>query len=324
MGTVGCDLSSATIAISSVRATGPKMLQAEPLNINLPRTNLGEGIHWRADTSELYWVDITSQRFHAYAIESGTGHSYDTSRQVSFVLPCSPTQVWLGLSNGLYLRDLESGMEKARAHLTLPNGHRLNDGKCDPQGRLWVGTINTSDDPSQTAALYRLDESTFVEMDTGFVNANGKAWSPDGATMYHADTDRGIIWQYDYGPGDLSISNKRVFANLGEANPDGLAIDCDGNVYAALYGDSTVIVLSPRGERVERIELPVPNPTSCAFGGADMGTLFITSASHGMDKDALRQYPLSGHLFKAEPEVRGMSAHSLSARAWSRRPEGES
>ena len=75
MGTVGRDLSSATIAISSVRATGPKMLQAEPLNINLPRTNLGEGIHWRADTSELYWVDITSQRFHAYAIESGTGHS---------------------------------------------------------------------------------------------------------------------------------------------------------------------------------------------------------------------------------------------------------
>lgn len=288
---------------------------AEPLDLKLPRATLGEGVHWDAASDRLFWVDIVEQRFHILDVATGTCESHDTARPVGFVFPASSKQVWLGLSNGVYLRDLESDMEQVIAHVTLPESHRLNDGKCDPQGRLWVGTINTSENASETAAIYRLEGSQFQEVDGGYVNANGKAWSPDSRLMYHADTNRGTIWQWDYDLATAALANKRVFANLGDANPDGLATDTEGNVYAALYGGSAVTVFSARGDEVGRIELPVPNPTSCAFGGDDMRTLFITTASDGMDQEALRQAPLSGHLFVAKLEVAGMQSMSPSSMA---------
>lgn len=286
---------------------------AEPLNLELPRVALGEGAHWDATSGCLFWVDIVGQRFHILDVVNGACDSYDTTRPVSFVFPAPSQKVWLGLANGVYLRDLASDMEQVIAQVTLPNSHRLNDGKCDPRGRLWVGTINTSDNASATAALYRLQGSQFEEIAGGYVNANGKAWSPDSRLMYHADTSRGTIWQWDYDLATAALANKRVFANLGDANPDGLATDTEGNVYAALYGGSAVTVFSARGDEVGRIELPVPNPTSCAFGGDDMRTLFITTASDGMDQEALRQAPLSGHLFVAKLEAAGLQSMSSSS-----------
>jgi D-xylonolactonase len=284
----------------------------QPLALKLPRATLGEGAHWDPVSSRLFWVDIAEQRFHVFDPRTQALNSYDTSHPVSFVFPASPTQVWLGLSNGVYLRDLEADMEQVIAHLALPDGHRINDGKCDPRGNLWVGTINTSEDASETAALYRLDGSKFREVDGGYVNANGKAWNANASLMYHADTNRGIIWQWDYDPEASAVASKRVFVNLGEEKPDGLAIDTEGNVYAALYGGSAVAVFSQRGDEVDRIDLPVPNVTSCTFGGEDMHTLFITTASDGMEEDALRKAPLSGNLFTVRVQVEGICSPSPS------------
>jgi len=278
---------------------------AKPLDLRLPQATLGEGAYWDAARGRLFWVDIKEQRFHIYDVARGSISSFRTFRPVSFVFPASPTTVVLGLADGVYLRNLESETEEVIAHLALPHAHRLNDGKSDPRGRLWVGTINTSEDPTETAALYRLDGNKLEEIDGGYVNANGKAWSPDGGLMYHADTDRGIIWQWDYDADTATVAQKRVFANLGDARPDGLATDVEGNVYAALYGGSAVTVLSRRGDEIDRIGLPVPNPTSCAFGGQHMRTLFVTSASDGMDKEALGKWPLSGQVFAAELQVAG-------------------
>lgn len=129
--------------------------------------------------------------------------------------------------------------------------------------------------------------------------------------MYHADTSRGIIWQYDYDLDTATISSKRVFKNLGEANPDGLTADTDGNIYAAIYGGSCVSIFSQRGAEVERIELPAPNVTSCAFGGDDLQTLFITTASQGMDDAALREAPLSGQIFSIQRGVAGQASAAL-------------
>jgi len=286
---------------------------AKPLDLKLPRATLGEGVHWDATSDCLFWADIVEQHFHILNVATGTCDSHDTARPVSFVFPASSAQVWLGLSNGVYLRDLASDMEQVIAHVTLPESHRLNDGKCDPRGRLWVGTINNSENASETAALYRLEGSQFEEIDGGYVNANGKAWSPDGSLMYHADTNRGTIWQWDYDLKTAAVANKRVFVNLGDAHPDGLTVDAEGNVYAALYGASAVAVFSPRGDEIRRIGLPVPNPTSCAFGGEDMRTLFITTARVGMDDEALRNAPLSGHLFTAQLDVNGLRSHSPSS-----------
>lgn len=297
------------------------MTIAESLDLELPRASLGEGAHWDGAAGRLFWVDIAEQRFHVLDVKNGVRRSYHTSRPVSFVFPASPSQVWLGLANGVYLRDLDTDIEQIVAHLVLPADHRFNDGKCDPRGRLWIGTINTADDGSETAALYKLEDGAFQEVEGGYVNVNGKAWSRDGHVMYHADTNRGVIWQYDYDVETASITNKRVFANLGDANPDGLTADSEGNIYAALYGGSAVTILSPRGDEIGRIELSVPNPTSCAFGGDDMRTLFITTASDGMDEDALRRYPYSGQVFAAGLDVPGVNSPSPTNIAGAPEPE---
>lgn len=281
------------------------MAQAQPLNLDLPRCRLGEGMFWDAITSRLFWVDIDGQQIHSCNALGRDLQTISTRLPVSFVFPMEGATLLAGLANVIALLDRVTGQETPLATLNLPEGHRLNDGKCDPDGRLWAGTINTSNEPSETAALYRLGQHGLSEIEGGYRNANGKAWSPDGAVMYHADTSRGIIWQYDYDLQTGVADHKRVFVNLGEANPDGLTSDADGNVYAAIFGGSCVQVFSPRGARIDEIAVPAPNVTSCAFGGEDLRTLFITTAFEGMDDAALKAAPLSGHVFFIDRTVAG-------------------
>lgn len=182
------------------------------------------------------------------------------------------------------------------ALLDLPSGHRLNDGKLDPARRLWVGTINTADEPSETAALYVLRNDRLEEVEGGYANANGKAWNSDGTTMYHADTSRRTIWKYDYDVKTGTASNKRVFVRHEDWNPDGLCMDTGGNLLVAVFGGARVEIYSHRGERLGDIELPVPNVTSCDL--SDDGTLFVTTAFDGMSTEARRKAPQSGAIFK--------------------------
>ena len=178
------------------------------------------------------------------------------------------------------------------ALLDLPSSHRLNDGKLDPAGRLWVGTINTADEPSGTAALYVVLNDRLEEVEGGYANANGKTWSSDGTVMYHADISRGTICTYDYDIETGTPSNKRVFVRHEDWNPDGLSIDPDGNLLVAVFGGGRVEVYSHRGDRMSDIELPAPNDTSCDL--AEDGTLFVTTACDGMSPEARAKAPQSG------------------------------
>jgi sugar lactone lactonase YvrE len=289
------------------------MPTAEPLDLNLPRSRLGEGIFWDETSGRVFWVDIAGRQIHSCDLQGGDHRSTNTRLPVSFVFPMNAETVLAGLADEIVLLDRSTGKERSVATLSLPEGHRLNDGKCDSDGRLWAGTINTSDEPSETAALYRLDHNGLSEVEGGYTNANGKTWSPDGAILYHADTSRGIIWQYDYDPATGVADHKRVFVNLGEARPDGLASDADGNIYAAIFGGSCVSVLSPRGEKIEQIDVPAPHVTSCAFGGEGLRTLLITTAYDGMDDAALKEAPLSGHVFAIERAIPGLKTSIPSA-----------
>jgi len=271
---------------------------ALPLDLNLPVSQLGEGIHWDAQTSSLWWVDIAGKCIHRYDIEAGNHRSWSVSKEVSFVFPHTDGQLLIGLSNGVHVFDPETGEERPVALLDLPADHRLNDGKMDPGGRLWVGTINTSAEPTNTAALYLLRGDRLEEVEGGYTNANGKAWSSEAGLMYHADTGRETIWVYDYISGEGLVANKRVFTRTAEGSPDGLEADSDGNLYAAIFGGSRVDVFSPRGDLVGRVDLPVPNVTSCCLGGPGRKTLFITTAFDGMSSGGRQKAPLSGHVFQ--------------------------
>jgi sugar lactone lactonase YvrE len=276
------------------------------LDGSLPPSQLGEGAFWDRARGTLYWVDILGQRIHTYELGQRRHGSFGTSSTVGFVFPYGENLVIAGLRDGLYQVERSGGgKQQPLALLDLPHEHRLNDGQCDPHGRLWVGTICTAEEPSPTAALYRLENRHLQEVEGGYVNANGKGWSPDGKIMYHADTSRSTIWQYDYDIGAGGLSGKRVFVNLDDASPDGLCVDSQGRVFAALYGGSAVAIFSHRGEMVDKIELPVPNVTSCTFGGDDHRTLFITTAYDGLDPEQRAEFPLSGQVFTTDMDVPG-------------------
>ena len=266
------------------------------LGANLPVSRLGEGAFWDRASGSLFWVDIVGQVVSRFEIESRKHESWTLPKPVSFAYP-NDGRLVLCLSDGVYDFDPTTGDLETVAALTLPSEHRLNDGKLDPEGRLWVGTINTSDQPQATAALYLLNDARLDEIEGGYVNANGKTWSPDGKILYHADTARGTIWQYDYNLATGEISNKRVFVRNESWHPDRLCSDTAGSVYAAIYGGSRVDVFDRRGDLQRSLALPVPNPTSCVIGGETDSQLFVTSACDGMSPEQLAHAPLSGQVF---------------------------
>jgi sugar lactone lactonase YvrE len=278
------------------------MMDAQVLDNTLPLSQLGEGAFWDKTHGLLYWVDIVGQRVHSYDPRKKTRGDWMVSKPVSFVFPSDGALI-LGLSDGVYDVDPGSGTETPVALLDLPSGHRLNDGKLDPEGRVWVGTINTGEDASETAALYVLRNDRLEEVEGGYVNANGKGWSPDGTLMYHADTSRNTIWIYDFDLATGSVSNKRVFAKTQNGSPDGLCVGDSGELYVAMFGGGCVQIYSPRGEPLSHIDLPVPNVTSCALGGEGGRTLFITTAWNGMSDEQRAKAPLSGQIFVADLEA---------------------
>ena len=273
------------------------MKDARLLDSSLPPYQLGEGASWDAETGRLYWVDILGRAVHCYDPETAAYSSFKTPSDVSFAFASGPDKLLLGMKDGVY-RSRRNGDELMPvALLDLPKDHRLNDGKIDAAGRLWVGTICTAEKPTETAALYRLNDDHLVEIERGYVNANGKDWSPDGTKMYHADTDRHTVWQYDHDPTYGVISNKRVFLELRDANPDGLFVHPDGRVFVALYGGAAVDIYATGGAFLDKIALPVPNVTSCVLGGRDRNMVYITTAWDGLDANQRRKYPHSGQMF---------------------------
>lgn len=267
------------------------------LDDRLPACQLGEGAYWDEPSASLYWVDIIGRSVHRYDPKTRTHSVWTVSQEVSFAYPRDGRLV-LCMADGVYDFDPDTGVERPLALLDLPRNHRLNDGKRDPEGRLWVGTINTAENPSATAALYAFRNDRLEEVEGGYENANGKVWSPDGRIMYHADTARNTIWQYEYDIETGSASRKRVFVRTGELSPDGLCLDGDGNIIAAMFGGSCLQVYSPRGDLIVRIDLPIPNPTSCAISG---DTLFVTTAFDGLDDEQRRTFPLSGQVLFVKP-----------------------
>ncbi len=272
---------------------------AEPMGLDLPLSELGEGAYYDHATDRLFWVDIEGKTIHVLDVISKVHSSWTLRKKVTFAVP-KEGRLLLCLEDGVYVYDPQLGQETAIATLDLPRDHRLNDGKVSPEGRLWVGTIDTSDEPSETAGLFVLDENALKLVESGYENANGKAWSPDGTLMYHADTARSTIWQYDYDTQSGKLSSKREFVKVDSGNPDGLCVDDNGRIYAAIYGGARIDVFEPDGQKIAQIGVPVPNPTSCTFAPGKPSVLYITTAYDGMDEDERKKYPLAGAILSAK------------------------
>lgn len=274
------------------------------------RSLLGEGPTWSPRDSALYWVDILTPSVHRYDTQSGVDTEVKVGSMVSVAIPKSTGGLLVATPGGLMTLDMDT---KSLSFFCHPESdrpsNRYNDGKCDRMGRLWIGTLDMGT-AANRGNLFRVDsDGSWKKMDSGFTVANGLGWSPDNKVMYFADTPRRTIYAYDFDLLSGNISNRRPFITLdaNDGTPDGLTIDEDGCLWVAIWDAWRVTRYSPQGQEMTSIKMPVPRPTSCCFGGANLDTLYVTSASVRLNEEALASAPLSGSLFSIRiPGVRGL------------------
>ncbi|CAG0913320.1 unnamed protein product [Notodromas monacha] len=282
----------------------------------------GEGPFWKEDEQVLHFVDIPGRSIfrHDPATEITTKATYDEGVSISFVIPVAGQEgtfmIGMGQSVGTIEWDGQDGTALNFTPLTNVEeqaGNRFNDGKCDRNGRLWTGTMGYFNENGQismnSSNLYRLDSDS-LEVQVEYVTlSNGMAWSSDDKLFYYIDTWSLRVDVFDYDIDSATISNRRTLFDLVEngfeGSPDGMTIDVDGNLWVALYnGNGVVKVNGVTGAPEGFIRLPVPKATSCAWGGADLDVLYVSTAAEGAD---LSEFPLSGSMFK----VNGLSTRGF-------------
>lgn len=276
------------------------------MDILLPsRDSLGEGPVWSVEGQCLYWVDIVGRQVQRVNLD-GQGHRvWPTPEKVGSAVPAASGTMILALRNGLGRLDLTSG--QVDPVLTLEEdkpGQRFNDGKCDPQGRFWFGSMHDLETDS-VGALYRYDPTgTCSQMLTGITTSNGLGWSPDGRTFYYTDSIARQIYTFTFHH-DGGISDRRVFAQDPEHYvPDGLTVDAEAFIWSAKWDGGQLVRYAPDG-RVDRVvTMPVRRPTSCTFAGPDLRTLVVTSAAWGLS--TLSPDGLDGAVFLLDVGVAGL------------------
>ena len=280
-----------------------------PIGVLKAGCDLGEGPLWDPDRMELLWLDISRQRLHTLRPASAAMRCHRLPARPGAAVRCTDGRLLLATHEGIGHYDPGT----CRFDLlpdTAPDWprSRFNDGKCDRAGRFWTGTMRLSGDPGREK-LYRFEAGRgLVCVDAGFTVCNGLGWSPDDRTFYLADTSASRIYAYDFDLLSGAIANRRIFAEVpaAEGRPDGLSVDAQGGVWVASSGGWRLTRYDQDG-RVERaVRLPVPRPTSCAFGGPGLETLFVTSSRLGLSRRELAEAPLSGSLFLLDAGVVGL------------------
>jgi len=273
------------------------------------KASLGECPVWSVDEQALYWIDINAPSLNRFDPARGTNSAWPMPQAIG----CFALRVRGGfvaaLRDGIWFVDGQGGLERRIAAAPYdPEHHRFNDGRADAQGRFWAGTMNEKRDAS-SARLYRLSSDLdLVPVLDDMTISNGLAWSPDGRTMYHADTPARTVRAYDFDGARGTPANGRVFARFeGETDrPDGAAVDSEGCYWCAFYRGAKVVRLSPQGLRLTEYAVPAMCPTMCAFGGDDLRTLYVTTARQMREADELARLPESGGIFAMRVDVAGV------------------
>ena len=271
---------------------------------------VGEGALWDEEAQVLYWVDILSNMLYCYDPATGENRSWDVGQHVGTVVLRESGGAMLALRDGFAGFDFDSGRVTMIADPEADRpGNRFNDGKCDPGGRFWAGTMAYKDQSTQ-GSLYRLDPDMSVHKMVGEIGiSNGIVWNRAADTMYYIDSMAYTVRAFDYDNATGAIRNERVVVQVdqGMGLPDGMAIDGEDMLWVAHFGGSCVRRWHPQtGTLLAQVDLPTAQITSCAFGGPNFDTLYITSAADGYDEEDFAREPHAGALFATQPGVRGV------------------
>lgn len=280
---------------------------------------LGECPLWEPNEARLYWVDIDGRAIHRYDPATGTDERRSTpGRPGALALTATPERLLVALEGRLGTIDWPSGEWRDRLSLEPEGqGNRLNDGRCDPAGRFWVGSMFAPTSAGRsTGLLHRVEpDGSAVTVRSGIGVTNGLAFAPDGRTMYFADTPRELVWAYDYDVETGEATNERVFLDFASlpGRPDGACVDEDGCYWIACVHGAMVLRVTPAGAIDRRVALPVAKPTRPAFGGPGLSTLFITTIGGGSPA-AEPHEPQAGGLFAIETGHRGLPDPTFAGR----------
>ena len=274
------------------------------------QVKLGEGPAWDVSRGCLWWVDIPTGRLHGYLPETGQDNFIELGQPLGCVAPCRSGRLILGMKNGLATLSLDTIQLDWMAH---PESHlpenRFNDGKCGPDERFLAGTMDNNEKDA-TGALYSLSPGGVLKtLRTGVRISNGLTWSPDYKTLYYIDTPTRAITAYDYDLANGNIANPRIVITIpdGFGWPDGMTSDKQGRLWVALWGGAAITVWdAEKGQLLQKIDFPAKNITSCAFGGSEQNTLYVTSARQGLSATDLTTFPASGSLFQVRTNLEGL------------------
>jgi sugar lactone lactonase YvrE len=274
---------------------------------------VGECPLWNHETGLLYWIDIDGCAVHSLCLADGRHNAWSMPSEPGCIALCGGARLLVALRDGLYFLDAQSGsltsMESGAPYETSTT--RFNDGRCDAAGRLWVGSIYEPRD-MPGGSLYRVEHGAIVDQCKPVTVSNGLAFSPDDKIMYHADTRAHRIMAYEFDVLTGSVGDGRVFKQFSAdrnldygGRPDGAAVDDEGAYWCAMFEGGKLLRLSPQGDVMLEVLLPVRCPTMMAFGGADLRTLFITSARNNRPTDELARHPHSGCVLSLNVDVPG-------------------
>jgi sugar lactone lactonase YvrE len=273
------------------------------------RASLGECPLWSIAEQALYWVDINAPSLNRFDPATGDNVAMPMPESIGSYALRDGGGFVVALRSGIWLCDARGKLERQVAAAPYdPARYRFNDGRCDPQGRFLVGTMNEKRDAAD-AALYRLDfDCSLTRLFGNMTISNGLAWSPDGSTMYHSDTPASAISAFDYDAATGTPSRERTFAHWsgGSERPDGGTTDSAGHYWSALYGEGKLAQFAPDGTIVALHPVPAMCPTMGAFGGPDLRTLYVTTARQKRDDAELERLPQTGGIFSMRVDVPGM------------------
>jgi sugar lactone lactonase YvrE len=253
----------------------------------------------------VYWVDIIGETVFAYDPRTGENRVALAGRMVTALAETDRGGLLLITPTGLY--NFESGSVTEILEISIPDSVRTNDGKCDPWGRVWFGTMDY-ETRRPIAKLMRYD-GTLRVMAEGLILSNGLGWSPDGEVFYHVDSVPGVVYSYRHDPANGDIGDRKVLIDFSDTDetPDGLTVDADGNIWIAMWDGWSIRVFDPEGTPLHRLELDVQRPSCVVFGGVNLDDLYISTATEGLEATDLTLQPAAGELLMVRPGTHGLA-----------------